>query len=313
MSAGSFKLSKGRGRWWADGKFDSGRVFHWDLGPDKLSKEKAETLAEVKYDRSIQMGKIAREHHDRRRAAARAPAAAPPPPPPASASHDAELPDDLDEQLEAAEADPPPPPTVDEPRPASSPERSQEIALKLRGLGDGRPIDPDGVHGSPEAARAAGGADEADEVDEEAGELIAELIASGVIVKNVAVITKALKKAKPPKRPGNGPEKMREWYHAGMVYNLKKLVGKATAMGPTGKMFVGALLFNAAMLWNAEEIEPSEASSSPPAAAAAPPAPAATAPDVPTEDAAPAEGAPAAPAPLHIVKKQTSDALGTFK
>lgn len=316
MSRPSFKLSKADGRWWASGNYASGRPFRFDVGASSVDKVKAEAVAETRIDRGLLMGQLANKRQDRlraERAAKKAAAeAAPSTPPP---TDDDETPVDVPR---------PAPPASDEPEPAPAPERTEEIAAKLRALGDGRPIEPDDVHGPDEDPRAEDPADP--EIDEEAGELIAEIAAGAIVTKNVSMVSKILRAQKPPRRPGEGPEKMRQWYHDGMVFNLKKLFGKATAMGPTGKMFVGALLFNVAMFWNAEEVSgagtsdgeaerDSTASSKPPSEA-----PAAegsspwSEPNVMSSTPAPAPQAVSlalvrSPAP----NSTTSDALGKFK
>lgn len=319
MSRPSFKLSKADGRWWAAGEYDSGRRFRMDVGPSTMDKAKAEVLAEVRVDKGVQMGKLAIKRHQVgktrapfTKAGATVPAALP-----------AQVPlPAVDEPTPVNRPAPPPPPPPDppseEPEPAPAPERTEEIAAKLRALGDGRPIEPDDVHEPGDDPRADDQPD-ADPIDEEAGELIAEIAAAAIVSKNVSVVSNILRSRKPPRRPGDGPEKMREWYHAGMVFNMKKLFGRATSMGPTGKMFVGALLFNVAMFWNSEEVSSGGASE------AAPRSPVADADKAPPPDAnnsspwssAPKpEAAPPAPSPLQLVRQTATrpdEALGKFK
>jgi hypothetical protein len=213
-----------------------------------------------------------------------------------------EEPDDEPTPIERPTPPPPPPrpdpPPLETPAPAPDLDRAAAIKAKLLALGDGRPIEPDSVHRPGEDIPD----DDDPPMDNEAGELLADVIAGAVTTWHVKKIATVLKKRKPPRRPGEPNEKMLEWYRGGASYNLAKLVGKATTMGPTAKMFVGAALLTVGMLVESEEIDGAPAAAAPAAAA---PAPAASSPDAATDDD------DRSPPPTPIRPKQTN-ALGTF-
>lgn len=314
MSEPSFQLSKRGSVWWAT--FPIGKkTVKVECGDG--SRKAAEKRAAEQLKRRLQLFNAAKQRwvnagvvpgtpsKSRVRPSAAARPGAPAEPAPSELEGDVEEPTQVDRPAPA-----PAPPRPDPPRPvelpaAAAPDlgRAAEIKAKLLALGDGRPIEPDSVH--------APGEDPIDEddppMDNEAGELLAEVISGAVTTWHVKKIATVLKKRKPPRRPGEPNEKMLEWYRDGMSYNVAKLVGKATTMGPTAKMLVGATLLTVGMLVESEVIEGAPAAADPPAAAAAPPAPA------PASSATAPDDVDESPPPTPIRPTGQTNALGTFK
>jgi hypothetical protein len=263
MSVPSFKLAKVKGIWWATSDVGWKNPVRVECGDG--SEAAARKIAEIVLKRRAQLAAAGKQRWANTRArdkavadelaAARAARRATPAPP-------------KPEEHEPLSAEVNPPPAPDpEPTPSpAAPGRAEEIQAKLRALGDGRPIVPDAIHPPGEDPTDADPNDPP--LDNEAGELIAELFADGLVAGHVKFVASRLKKLKPPKRPGEPNERMQGWYRDGVAYNAAKLVGKATTMGPTGKMLVGAVLMTAGMLLDAELLE-----GAPAAAAAAAPSP----------------------------------------
>lgn len=309
MSEPSFSLSKRGATWWAT--FPVGkRTVKVECGDG--SRKAAEKLAAQQQKKRLQLYNAAKQRwvkHPEHRAGGSRPQASgagpggPPAPPLEELEGDLEV---TPIERPPAPAPPPPPPRPDPPSelPAAAapdPNRAAEIKAKLLALGDGRPIEPDSVHGPGEEP------DEDDPpMDNEAGELLADVIAGAAVTWHVKKVTTILKKAKPPRRPEEPNEKMLEWERAGLSYNIAKLVGKATTMGPTAKMFVGFGLVTVGMLVGSEVIDGASAAATSAPAAAAPPAPApATAAASPDVDDS--------PPPTPIRPNGQTNALGKFK
>lgn len=316
MSEPSFNLSKRGSTWWATFPIGKKQV-KVECGDG--SKKSAEKRAAEQLKRRLQLFNAAKQRWvnagvvpgtpttPKRRAHAVTRPGAPAGPPPGELEGDVEETTPIERPAPAAPA---PAPRPDPPRPvelpaAAAPDlgRAAEIKAKLLALGDGRPIEPDSVHGPGEDPID----DDDPPMDNEAGELLADVVAGGVVTWHVKKTAAVLRRRKPPRRPGEPNEKMLDWYRDGLSYNIAKLVGKSTTMGPTAKMFTGAVLMTIGMLVESEVIEGAPAAAAPapaPAAAAAPPAaPAAAATaDDETEDSPP-------PTPI---RKQSTTALGVF-
>lgn len=305
MSAPSFKLSKADGAWWASGKYKSGREFRIKVGPSTKSREQAEAFAELKLEKNVQMGELGRKRWaDIKAGKAKPPAPAPREPPPE--------PDDGDEfiaeQLAAAREHEAPPP------PSPAPARDHDaIRAKLLAIGDSS-VDPDQV--IPPGGRRPPVDDDVDQdpVDEETGQLVSEVLAGVAVNMHTRAIARRLKRRKPPHRPGEADERMLQWEHDGIAYNLNRLIGRAVALGPTGKLLVGLSVVTAQMFLDSEPIEGAETQQSQPAPARNPaPAPAAEEPrgnanGVPTNEAA----GEVEKTQLTLVPKN-NPGLGTFK
>lgn len=285
MSEPSFKLSKrADGEWVAEKRYPSRGVVKVECGDGtRANAEKKARLAFAQRDRNAEAGRT----RWRKTRAAKAAAPAPTPPAPTPPPSEPE-PEPAEEPTPIERPSPPPP---DPPPAAASPERNEQIRLKLLALGDGMPIEPDAVVPPGEDPRVDDEPRNAEDAaaDNEAGELIADMIAGALTVAHVKLVAKRLKKHKPPKRPGEANERMMEWERAGIKYNAAKLFGSSTRLGPTGKMLVGAVLVTLGMYVDAEPLEaaaPTEGAASPEpskaAEAAPPPTPAPPAPAAPT-------------------------------
>lgn len=294
MSLPSFKVSKVGKVWRARGKLPGGRPFDIECGDG--SEGSARKIAEREIGRRAQLAEASRIRWRKFHAAKNA----------APTETGGELPDDIDEQLEHQDADDEPTPT-ERPAPAAPPPRDNEsIRAKLLSIGDA--VQPDDV--IPPGEKDEPDNDPID--DDETPQLIADIIAGGVVNWHTRAITKRLKKAKPPRSPGEPHERMLAWEHEGIAHNCKKLVGRSAALGPTGKMLVGVVVVTAQMYLESEAIEGTAA-----AAPEKPAPPPAAEPDArgnangtPTDAAKGSfDGKPAAPA-LSLVKKNPG--LGTF-
>lgn len=284
MSPPSFQLAKdSKGIWWATADVGQKKPVRVNCGDG--SRKTAEEIAKREVKRRHQLAEAGRirwrKFHADKAAAKRAAATSSEPSAAGAAGGD-----------EAPTEDPPlPDPSPPSPAPAGgpaegnapppAPERAAEIASKLRALGDGRPIIPDAIDppGASAGADDAGGDDGDPPLDNEAGELLAELLAGVILATKVKFITKRLAKLKPPRRPGDTNEKLDQWEADGLTYNLAKVFGKTTTMGPTGKMLVGLVGNTILMVAGSEVME--GAAGQP---AAAPPAPAPAPPSEPAGD-----------------------------
>lgn len=309
MSAPYFQLSKRGAVWWAT--FPIGqKTVKVECGDG--SRKAAEKRAGEQLKRRLQLYNAAKQRWvnagvvpgtptapKRRQSAAGRPGAPAAPPP-----------DELEGDLEVTPIErppapaPPPPPRPDPPAdlPAAAapdPNRAAEIKAKLLALGDGRPIEPDAVHGPGERP----GADD-EPADDEATELLADLFASMLILGHHKLVEKWLARWKPPKRPGEPHEKMADWEQEGLSHGLRKILGDRTSMSPFMKWAVGTVGATATMLIGAERIDvaPAAAAPAPPAAAAAPPA---------TSAVATADDVDDAPTPIRPAGQ--TNALGRFK
>jgi hypothetical protein len=282
----SFNLSK-RGRiWWASTTLPTGNEKNWTTG--EYSKEEAEKKAKKWCENvhrssraGMKGGKMHGRHRSKRKEAiARAKVEGDPPvargPKPVAPKKVA--PPRPPAKLEA-EPDPEVPPDPPAAAAAAAPEgtpvdaeRAQKISEKLRSLGDAPdPAFDEAATSSPasesgpEYFEPGAAPAEGEPGENEAGDLLADVIALGIVAGTVRGVSRACKKATPPRRAGEPNEKMLEWYHAGLRHHIRKMVGNAGALGPTGKMFVGCAGVMLTMLWGSEAIDP------PAAAAAAPP------------------------------------------
>lgn len=261
----SFKLSKRGKVWIATGTVPGAKKpFKFECGDG--SEGAAKKIADAEVKRRAQLVEASRIrwrkfHAEKAKAAAAAPASKP--------ADDDELPDDLDDQLEQQEESDATP--VE--RPIETPPQARnadELRAKLLGIGDSG-IEPDEV--IPPGAGASAAEDQEDPLDDdETPELIANIVAGGVVNWHTRRITKMLKARKPPRRPGEPHERMLAWEHDGIAYNMKKLVGRSAALGPTGKMLVGFTIVTAQMLLESEIIDGEPAAEEPRTAASAAPA-----------------------------------------
>lgn len=266
MSLPSYEISKTGGVWFCSGKMPTGKPFRFECGHG--SRETARGTAEAKLASKVRSSEGSQKRWARwREAKARGETiGARIGRPPKSATVDA-----------APSAGPAPASSSSSSGPATS---ADEMRAKLIGLGDAQPIDPDEVI-PPAGDGGAAARDEDPPMDDEGGELIASILAKGATVGLVAMTNARLAKRKPPQR-AEPHEKGLEWFHDGLEFHLKKLLGKTATLGPTAKIFAGAAIIVGSMYMNAEPIDP------PPAGASASPAP-------PPSPAA--ETPPPAPAP----------------
>ncbi len=286
MSEPSFRLFKRGGKWVASKKYKTRGLVEIPCGDG--SQKSAEEIARRAFAQRDQAAEAGRERWRRTRAAqvksASAPATPPPDPPPP----------DVEEEVTPIERPALPPPA--QPRPADpvpaaavSPERAEQIRTKLLALGDSRPIEPDSVHAPGEDPRTddepRGDGDV--EGDNEAGELLAEMIAGAVVIGHVKLVTRRLKNAKPPKQPGEANERMIEWERNGIRYYGAKLFGQSTRLSPFMKMMAGIVGVTVSMYVDSEPLEAAGAST----AGAAPSTNQSSAAETPST------AAPSAPAP----------------
>ncbi len=260
MSLPSYKLSKGAGGvWFAEGKMPSGRAFKVDCGTG--SRDRADGVASMRIKAKVASSNGSRkgwENYRRAKAAAAAGGA-------------------RVDKGEASGDHPPKSPASTPASPAaasSTPARDPaEIRAKLVALGDAGGASSSSSSSEPAPEVLPPGAPREEEpedgYDEEGGELIAGLLAKAATLAIVAVANAPLKKRKPPMR-GEPHEKGLEYFHDGMEFQLKKLVGKTATLGPTGKIFAGAAIIFASVYMTAEPISPAPAEPAAPAAAPAP-------------------------------------------
>ena len=259
MLTPSFKLSKKGKNWWATGKVPGGKIpFSIDCGDG--SEAAAKKIAEREVKRRAQMAEASRirwrKFHAEKAAAAAAPAD----------DQDDELPEDLADQLEQQREEETP---AERPEPAPPKRTAEELRAKLLSVGDSA-IEPDEVIPPGQGKPAADDDDPID--DDETPQLIADIAAGAIVNWHTRKLTSVLKKRKPPRRPGEPHEKALAWEHDGIAYNMKKLVGRSAALGPTGKMLVGATVVTLQILLESEPADQGE--SKPASAPAAAPAPA---------------------------------------
>jgi len=252
----SYSLSNDGTNWIAEGALESGRKFRIVCAPATSPREAAEAVADLKLAQRLQQSAASKTRWAKHEAA-------------------------------AAAANPPAPAT-----PAAA-EKHAAIRARLLSVGDSK-SDPDvdvdddagdddagdaTVHPSLDDAKAAdaGGEDDDEEHgedDDEAAEVLADVIGNGIF--NGLIVggtTKLMKRAKPPKRPGEPHELFVRYGREGCCYRIRKLIGKDAKLGPNGKLAIGLAGTIAMMLWNAEEIV-DEAAAAAPARPNAPPAPA---------------------------------------
>lgn len=254
MSTPSFRLYKRGGTWWAEADVGNKKPVRISCGDG--SKKTAEEIAGREIKRRAQLAAASKARWAKAAAAKNRPSREDPDPEPLSSADD--------EPLEA------PAPELD-PSPAPAADRAAEIQAKLRGLGASPIVEPDAIHGPDDAGGGFDGDDAP--MDNEAGELLADLFAAGIVAGHIKLVGRVLKRRRPPQRPGEPNDRMLTWERDGLSYNIAKLVGKTTTMGPTAKMLVGAGLMTVGMFMDAEPLEgaPAEAAPAPPP----PPAPAA--------------------------------------
>jgi hypothetical protein len=274
MSKPSFTLFRKGPHWWA--RFTSATGKEVEFSTKSGDRAKAEGIAETLVPQKVAMSKATvRRWANKRKTVATV-----------KASIEAQDPKPSGGVPTVAETDPPAPaPTLQPPAPAqASPSRAPVdpaiLAGKLRALGDGQeiPIHPDELVGpgdkasSHDGGAGDGASSSGDEgpADNEAGELLADMLAIGTISFIVRMNAKIAKKRKPPVRLAEPDERMTDWAGKGLSHNYRKLVGNAGALGPTGKMFVGIVGMCLTMWWGAEEVGSTARPSSTTAAAASP-------------------------------------------
>jgi hypothetical protein len=275
MSTNSYSLSNDGSHWIAEGQLASGRAIRFTCAPASSTKEAADAVAALKWAQRLQQSAASKSRWAKH-AANGAPASSTPASP-AAADRNAQIRarlvsvgdskplDDDDDDDDGDDDDPTDP-------------------------GAKGPIDPDSVHDSPEDAKRVDADDDEDAGDDdgEAAEVLADVIGTGIY--NGLIVggtTKLLKRAKPPKRPGEPHELFVRYGQEGLCYRVRKLIGKDAKLGPNGKLAVGLAGTIVMMLWNAEDLEPEAAPAQERPAAAAPATPA----------PAPAKAAAAAAAP----------------
>ncbi len=247
MSLPSFKLSKKGSTWWADGQLESGRPFHIDCGTS--TREAADAIAKERLKTKLRAatGSAARWKKFHAQRAAPAPSSPPPDDEEAERAEWKNAIDDVDKEL-------------NEPAPARP--SNDELRAKLLHLGDASSGGGEAVEADEIIPPGSEREEESDEEDpplsNEEGELVADLLATGIMTGLVGLVNYGLKKRKPPQR-AEPHEKGLEYFHEGASYNLRKLIGTKATLGPTGKMFVGAGIIVGSMLMNAEPIDPSQA------------------------------------------------------
>ena len=243
MSLPSYKLSKTGGRWWAEGKLDSGRPFRVDCGAGTSSRDRADAVAELHVKNKLKASHGAKARWKKfyaNKATTR----------PAGNTTAAAAP----EPLEQGNTEPPPA--------AARPRLSDnELRAKLLHLGDASSSGPEAVEADKVIGKDEPRYDEQPEDEDdpgltnEEGELLADVLATGLTTGLVWGVNRRLKKRTPPMQ-AEPHEKGLDWFQRGAAYNLKKLLGTSATLGPTGKMFVGAGIIVGSMLMNAEPIDP---------------------------------------------------------
>jgi hypothetical protein len=163
------------------------------------------------------------------------------------------------------------------------------VAAKLRAIGagaggapagagaaaDDAPAAPDAVF-PPGAGPDLGGDDDG---EGEAGELLADLLAEAGVNGTIKLTADRIRKAKPPRRPGEPNETCVTWAREGLQFRLRRLLGRAGTLGPTAKCLVGLSGIVVSMWWGSEVIEgaaraaPAAAPPDPGPSPASPPAP----------------------------------------
>jgi len=261
MSLPSYKLSKSGSTWFAEGILPSGRKFRVDCGAG--SKDKADGVAEMRLRAKVNASKGSKarwaNHYARKAAGGKA---APDP--------------RVDEPTRPAD----PPRTATASPPRASDEELRARLLKLGNAGaSSSSLPPESTREAvePDEVIPPGEREQADDDDDpplsnEEGELLADVLATGIMTGLVWGVNRRLKKRRPPQK-AEPHEKGLDWFHEGASYNLRKLLGDRAKLGPTGKMFVGAGIIVGSMMMNAEPIDERDA---PAAAAAAPTANGAT-------------------------------------
>jgi hypothetical protein len=312
MSTPSFQLSNSKGKWWAEGTLESGRHIRFECGDATATRETAEAVASVKWAQRLSVSQASKARWAKA----------------AAAANGGPVRRSLADQQAASKA-------------TATPERAAEIRGKLLSLGDVAELDTDGDEADDEAegddAGDAGDDDEAKkadyippdgkrddddeegdpEDDEEAAELLADVIGNGIYTGVTGGVTKVLKRAKPPREPGEPHELFVKCGREGCCYRMRKLIGKGAKLSPNAKLLIGLAGTIITMVWNSEVIEEEK-----PGRAAAPAkpaaAPAATSPDAPAAAAPPAHANGVAKPPrLALVRTPSPDAppedpLGSF-
>jgi len=314
MSTPSFHLSSANGKWWAEGTLDSGRHIKFECGDATATRETAEAVASVKWAQRLSVSQASKARWNKARAHANGG-------PVRRATAD---------QQAASKS-------------TTTPERAAEIRGKLLSLGDASELDVDDDEADDEAEGTDGDGDsdegkkadyippdgkrddddneEGDpEDDEEAAELLADVIGNGIYSGVTGGVTKLLKKAKPPREPGEPHELFVKFGREGCCYRMRKLIGKGAKLSPNAKLLIGLAGTMITMVWNSEVIEEEKpgrpAAAPPPAKPAA--APAATSPDAPAAAAPPAHANGVTKPPrLALVRTPSPDAppedpLGSF-
>ena len=265
MSAVAYQLFRRGPTWWVRTKLPTGRETEFSTG--STDRAKADGIAEVKTRTKHATSAAGRVRWQRMRARKAAVLSAVRDNAPAG------------ETAQAPPATPPmtPPEAPGGPRrtPADDARRA-EIAGKLRALGDAQnvPLEPDEVAApAGETTAGDGGAGPANDnaADNEAGELLADMMAVGTLAAFVRLNSRIAARQKPPKRLGEPHDKAVDWAGEGLRFQYRRLVGNAGALGPWGKLCVGLVGMGLTMWWGAEDLTPPK--EAPPAASEARPAP----------------------------------------
>lgn len=158
-------------------------------------------------------------------------------------------------------APPPPPPTGGPRQAATGAERGAELAAKLRTIGDGQSIPPEGEDAERGDYVPPGERRDPieDRIEDEDAELLAEMMAQATIVGWVKYNAKYAKTRKPPVKLNEPNEKCTEWMGQGLRHNYAKLVGRTTALGPTAKLVFGFVGMTISMWFGAEVVTPTSA------------------------------------------------------
>jgi hypothetical protein len=203
----SFQLKRKGDEWWAT---FSGFTRPFEVKCGDGSKEAAEEFARATLKRRGQQADAGKQRWRATKVRQLSPAAGSSTPLETEEQTPVDRPPPIDRP---PPVDQPPPPPDEQPEadppPSPSPERAAQIRAKLLALGDGRPIEPDSVHRPGESPRAETNDDPP--MDEEAGELLADLISGAVVMGHVKFVAGRMKKRAPPQRPGEPNERMMGW------------------------------------------------------------------------------------------------------
>jgi hypothetical protein len=195
-------------------------------------------------------------------------------------------------------------------------DRAAELINRLRGvtpaaapppLGDVPPPPPADTPPLPDPELLAPGVREeqkkkeaAEELDQEANELFADMAAGGIVGGHLRAVKNFCANQEPPRKAEEPNEMCLEWERAGVAKKMRRLFGKSGGMSETTKLLVGIAGVTLSMVWGAEIIEPK---------AGAQPQPARPAPQPQPPPAPQPQPAPAPPPPPPAARQPPARAL----